>query len=208
MPDFVRCECGNEVRSLGLSPVSLRCALCGRRPPVSVAIVNRDVGPFATLLVVLALISAVPAAWVMGEALTQPRADGPHLSVPVWAYLTVFAAIVQIAYSVYLLQFPHWISLQAVAVASLFWGAIAAIALGGTLVGGASGWAGTLLQLGDALPAVRGPKVSGASLWCLLLTVAWTAFSIWCGWRAQMARAQLRRILEPVPLRASAAPRM
>jgi hypothetical protein len=148
-------------------------------------------GKFATLLIVLALVTAAPGVWAMGAALAKTGNDGPQAAVPVWAYLTIFAAFVQLGYAVYLLQFPHWISLQAVALIALVSGILAALVFGGTLVGGAAGWAGTVLQLGDWLPQVRGPKVTSVSLWCLLLTVAWTGLAIWCGWQASIARRRL-----------------
>jgi len=186
----IRCECGNEILVTRRSPAVIQCNLCHRRPSQGVLLVAHDIGRFSALLIVLSFITAAPAIWVFGEALTRPQTDAGDAGVPVWAYLTIFVSLVQIGYSVYLLQFPHWASLQAVALVSLMTGVAAAIAFGGTLVGSSSGWAGTVLQLGELLPQVRGPRITSASMWCLLVTAAWTGLAIWAGWRASTARAQ------------------
>lgn len=145
----------------------------------------------ATALFVLAALTAGPAAWVVVERLSRPLAAGAVLErVDAWVYWTLFLALLEAAYGLYVLQVRHAGSLRVVSGLMLVVAAISAALFAGTLFGGASGWAATVLQVADQLPQRKGPQLGPIPNWCLLLLVVSTGISVWSGAAAHAARAR------------------
>jgi hypothetical protein len=151
----------------------------------------------ATFLILVALVALAPAVWVIGDTFTRPdvlpdAARATH-AVPAWVYWSVWAGALLLAVAAYVVQLPHWSSLRIAAIVALLYATVYAALFGGTLTGGASGWAATALQVADKLPRTKGPQLNAVALWCFALLVLCTALSVWSAWRAHMAQMSARR---------------
>ena len=109
----------------------------------------------AAAMIAAALFSMIPGAWDLVEHLTIP--DSPHVAR--WAFVLLTLGLVQIAYSVYLIQLPDWTTVWVITLYALAMAAIYAMAFGLTLIASTDGTMVRALQIEE--------KVAGgqAALW-------------------------------------------
>jgi hypothetical protein len=122
-------------------------------------------------MIVAALFAMIPGVWDVIEHLTIE--DSPYVAR--WAFLLLALGLVQIGYSVYLIQLPDWTTVWVVTLYALAMAAIYAMVFGLTLITSTDGTLVGVLQLHD--------KVAGgqAALWCLCMASLFTLLAFFAG---------------------------
>jgi hypothetical protein len=107
----------------------------------------------------VALFGVVPAIFDIAAHLRV--ADSP--GVAVWAYLSIWIALIQISYSVYLAQLPDWSSVWVATMVTLVFSVAYAMLLGLTYLSRPEGWLAKTLEISDHLAGGR------AAGWCFIM---------------------------------------
>ncbi|MHB0959267.1 MAG: hypothetical protein ACYC6N_13690 [Pirellulaceae bacterium] len=132
---------------------------------------RRMLGFLALALIMLALLGAVPAAL----ALLQPGTFGP-VRLERWAGAVLLLGILQLCYSVYLLQLPDWSSLRVVSFVTLAIAALYAGVAGIRLLAGPGNRIMEFWELdGNAFSS------SQEALWCFMLVLLTGSLSYLAG---------------------------
>ena len=144
----------------------------------------------ACWLIVIAVTSLVPA----GLELSARSKLDIWPGVPLWIYILILFAGIQVAYSVYLIQLPDWSTIWVVSVVTLIQAMIYAMLLGISLLATIQS---PLLQSLELTNRLRGGSIG---LWCVVMVCLYCLFSYFGGrfglsWRN--TRAKMLRGLEP-----------
>ena len=125
----------------------------------------------AAAMIAAGLFAMVPGIWDVVEHLTIPESQ----FVARWAFLLLTLGLVQMGYSVYLIQLPDWTTVWVVTLYALAMAAIYAMVFGLTLIASNDTALVSALQLQD--------KVAGgqAALWCLCMASLFTLLAFFAG---------------------------
>jgi len=125
----------------------------------------------AAAMIAAAVFAMIPGAWDVVEHLTIP--ESPFVAR--WAFLLLTLGLVQIGYSVYLIQLPDWTTVWVITLYALAMAAVYAMVFGLTLITSTDGTLVGALQLED--------KVAGgqAALWCLCMASLFTLLGFFAG---------------------------
>jgi hypothetical protein len=110
-------------------------------------------------LAVIALIGVAPAVFDIVSHLRVPDSPG----VAVWAYLSLWIAVIEISYAVYLAQLPDWSSLWVATMVTLVVSVAYAMLLGLTYLSRPDSWLARSLDLSEYLAGGR------AAGWCFIM---------------------------------------
>jgi hypothetical protein len=125
----------------------------------------------AAAMIAAALFAMIPAVWDVLEYLRIPNSP----FVARWAIVLLMLSLVQIGYSVYLVQIPDWATVWVITLYALAMAAVYAMVFGLTLITSTDGALVGALQLHD--------KVAGgqAALWCLCMASVFTLLAFFAG---------------------------
>lgn len=110
-------------------------------------------------LAAIAVCGAIPAALDIAAHLRTEGSPG----VAVWAYLSLWIALIQISYAIYLVQLPDWSSVWVGTLVTLVISAFYAMLLGLTYLSQHDGWLVRTLELSEQLAGGR------AAGWCFIM---------------------------------------
>lgn len=110
-------------------------------------------------LAAVALCGIVPAAFDIMAHLRTAGSPG----VAVWAYLSLWIALLEVGYAIYLMQLPDWSSVWVGTLVSLAIAVVYAMLLGLTFLSRQDGWLVRTLDLSDQLAGGR------AAGWCFIM---------------------------------------
>lgn len=110
-------------------------------------------------IVAVAIVGMIPA--MLDIAAHFRVIDSP--GVAVWAYLSLWIALIEISYAVYLVQLPDWSSLWVATWVTLVISVVYAMLLGFTYMSRADGWIARALDLSEHLAGGR------AAGWCFIM---------------------------------------
>ena len=107
----------------------------------------------------VAIIGMIPALFDIAAHFRVIDSPG----VAVWAYLSLWIALIEISYAVYLVQLPDWSSLWVATWVTLVISVVYAMLLGFTYLSRTDGWVARALDLSDHLAGGR------AAGWCFIM---------------------------------------
>lgn len=110
-------------------------------------------------VIVVAIVGIIPAIFDIAAHLRV--IDSPRVAV--WAYLSLWIAVIEISYAVYLVQLPDWSSLWVATWVTLVISVAYAMLLGFTYLSRADGWLAQALDLSEHLAGGR------AAGWCFIM---------------------------------------
>ena len=113
----------------------------------------------AAAMILASLFSATPAVLDIAEHLRSVDSPG----VARWACLLLLAALVQFAYTIYMVQVPDWSTVWVVSLATLFWAFVYAMLVAVLIMGQPQSHVVQLLGLEDQL---HGNRAAG---WCAIM---------------------------------------
>ena len=133
-----------------------------------------------------AALSIAPAA---GQLFPARGTDAG--AVPLWVYVLLAGAAIQIALACYAVQLPHWASMRILAMSETLLAAMYAMLLGIALAAGPGN--ALLQQLGLAAQA----ETARLPIWCLLMLVVQAALAYACGHAAEKLRRTAKTLERP-----------